>query len=78
MRLAQQGEGRVNPNPLVGALIVKDDDVIARGWHHRYGDLHAERDAFKYAEEHGIRIINCTPGEETDIFPYCPLADLLA
>ncbi len=54
MRLAQQGEGRVNPNPLVGALIVKDDDIIARGWHHRYGDLHAERDAFKYAEEHGI------------------------
>lgn len=54
MRLAQQGEGRVNPNPLVGALVVKDDNVIARGWHHRYGDLHAERDAFKYAEEHGI------------------------
>ena len=54
MRLAQQGEGRVNPNPLVGALIVKNDDIIARGWHHRYGDLHAERDAFKYAEEHGI------------------------
>ena len=54
MRLAQQGEGRVNPNPLVGALIVKDDDIIARGWHHRYGDLHAERDAFKYAEEHDI------------------------
>lgn len=54
MRLAQQGEGRVNPNPLVGALIVKDDDIIAQGWHHRYGDLHAERDAFKYAEEHSI------------------------
>ena len=54
MRLAQQGEGMVNPNPLVGALIVCGDDVVARGYHHRYGDLHAERDAFRYAEEHGV------------------------
>ena len=54
MRLAQQGEGWVNPNPLVGALIVKDDEVIARGWHHRYGDLHAERDAFRNADGQGI------------------------
>jgi diaminohydroxyphosphoribosylaminopyrimidine deaminase/5-amino-6-(5-phosphoribosylamino)uracil reductase len=35
MLLAQQGEGRVNPNPLVGALIVKDDDVVASGYHAR-------------------------------------------
>ena len=54
MRLAQQGEGMVNPNPLVGALIVCGDDVVARGYHHRYGDLHAERDAFRYAEEHDV------------------------
>lgn len=57
MVLAQQGEGRVNPNPLVGALIVKDDDVVASGYHTSYGDLHAEREAFKYADEHGI---DCT------------------
>lgn len=54
MRLAQQGEGWVNPNPLVGALIVKDDEILARGYHHRYGDLHAERDAFRNAEEQGV------------------------
>lgn len=54
MLLAQQGEGRVNPNPLVGALIVKDDDVVASGYHARYGDLHAERMAFKDADEKGI------------------------
>lgn len=53
MILAQQGEGYVNPNPLVGALIVKDDEVVASGYHTRYGDLHAEREAFKYADEHG-------------------------
>lgn len=50
MLLAQRGEGQVNPNPLVGALIVKNDDIVARGYHTRYGDLHAEREAFKDAE----------------------------
>ena len=57
MRLAQQGEGKVNPNPLVGALVVRDDEVIARGFHHRFGDLHAERDAFRYADENNV---DCT------------------
>ena len=56
MLLAQRGEGRVNPNPLVGALIVRDDDVIAQGYHHRCGDLHAEREAFRDAEEKGVDI----------------------
>ena len=51
---AQHGEGQVNPNPLVGALIVKNDDIVARGYHTRYGDLHAEREAFKDAESRGI------------------------
>lgn len=52
--LAQQGEGAVNPNPLVGALIVKDDDVVAGGYHTRYRSLHAEREAFKEADAKGI------------------------
>lgn len=60
MLLAQQGEGKVNPNPLVGALIVKDDEIVAHGYHECYGDLHAERNAFKYAEEHGIDCEGCT------------------
>lgn len=43
LRLAEQGWGRVHPNPLVGALIVADDGhVIAEGWHARYGGPHAE------------------------------------
>ena len=46
MLLAQKGEGMVNPNPLVGALVVKDDEIIAQGYHARYGGLHAERMAF--------------------------------
>lgn len=46
IELAKQGIGKVNPNPLVGAVIVKDDRIIAEGYHARYGELHAERHAF--------------------------------
>lgn len=46
IELAQKGEGAVNPNPLVGAVIVKDNRIIGEGYHARYGDLHAERNAF--------------------------------
>lgn len=43
--LAERGCGWVSPNPMVGAVIVKDGKIIAEGWHHKCGDLHAERDA---------------------------------
>ena len=49
--LAKRGVGWTSPNPLVGAVIVKDGRVIGEGWHHRYGDLHAERDALKNCTE---------------------------
>lgn len=45
LKLAQKGEGRVNPNPLVGAVIVKDGMIIGRGYHREYGGPHAEREA---------------------------------
>lgn len=47
MELAQRGEGMVNPNPLVGAVIVLDGRVLAEGWHERWGGLHAERNALR-------------------------------
>lgn len=46
IELAKRGTGAVNPNPLVGAVIVKDGRVIGEGYHARYGELHAERSAF--------------------------------
>lgn len=46
IELAKKGEGGVNPNPLVGAVIVKDNRIIGEGYHARYGELHAERNAF--------------------------------
>ena len=47
IELARLGIGKVNPNPLVGAVIVKDGKIIAEGYHAKYGELHAERNAFK-------------------------------
>ena len=52
-RLALRGTGRVSPNPLVGAVIVKDGRIIGEGWHAEYGDLHAERNALKNCRERG-------------------------
>lgn len=49
--LARRGEGRVNPNPLVGAVIVKDGTIIGEGWHDRFGGPHAERQAFASCKE---------------------------
>ncbi len=42
---AMKGCGRVNPNPMVGAVIVKQDKIIATGFHEKYGGFHAERNA---------------------------------
>ncbi|WP_296848889.1 bifunctional diaminohydroxyphosphoribosylaminopyrimidine deaminase/5-amino-6-(5-phosphoribosylamino)uracil reductase RibD [Treponema sp.] len=51
--LARGGEGKTNPNPLVGAVIVKDGRVIGEGFHHACGDLHAEREALKNCYQNG-------------------------
>ena len=51
LELAKRGMGHVSPNPMVGAVIVKDDRIIGEGWHERIGGLHAERNAFKNCTE---------------------------
>ncbi len=45
IELARRGIGWTNPNPMVGAVIVKDGRIIGEGWHERCGELHAERNA---------------------------------
>ena len=50
IELAMEGVVKVNPNPLVGAVIVKDGKIISEGYHARYGELHAERHAFSRLE----------------------------
>ncbi|MBQ4464476.1 MAG: bifunctional diaminohydroxyphosphoribosylaminopyrimidine deaminase/5-amino-6-(5-phosphoribosylamino)uracil reductase RibD [Oscillospiraceae bacterium] len=49
--LAKRGTGFVNPNPLVGAVLARDGQIIAEGWHAKYGDLHAERNALKVCDD---------------------------
>nr|WP_302598676.1 bifunctional diaminohydroxyphosphoribosylaminopyrimidine deaminase/5-amino-6-(5-phosphoribosylamino)uracil reductase RibD [uncultured Cellulosilyticum sp.] len=51
LALAKLGEGRVNPNPMVGAIIVKDNKIIGEGYHMAYGQAHAEVNAFKNCNE---------------------------
>jgi diaminohydroxyphosphoribosylaminopyrimidine deaminase/5-amino-6-(5-phosphoribosylamino)uracil reductase len=45
LELAERGKGRVNPNPLVGAVVVRNGQVIGEGFHAELGGLHAERTA---------------------------------
>jgi len=49
--LAKKGCGGVNPNPLVGAVIVKEGKVIGEGYHEIFGGPHAEVNAFRSAKE---------------------------
>lgn len=51
LTLAQKGMGWTSPNPMVGAVIVKDGRIIGEGWHRRCGELHAEREALKACRE---------------------------
>ncbi|MCH4895586.1 bifunctional diaminohydroxyphosphoribosylaminopyrimidine deaminase/5-amino-6-(5-phosphoribosylamino)uracil reductase RibD [Marinilabiliaceae bacterium JC040] len=60
MNLAARGKGGVNPNPLVGAIIVKNDQIVAQGWHKHYGESHAEVNAFKDADENNIDVKGAT------------------
>lgn len=45
IELAKRGMGFVSPNPMVGAVVVRDGKILGEGWHERYGGLHAERNA---------------------------------
>ncbi len=53
LELAEGGRGRVSPNPLVGAVIVRDREVIGEGFHAELGGLHAERAAIEDCRSRG-------------------------
>lgn len=53
LELAERGRGRVSPNPLVGAVIVRDGEVIGEGFHAELGGLHAERAALEDCRRRG-------------------------
>ena len=53
VELAGLGRGKTNPNPIVGAVIVKDGVIIGEGWHKQYGSFHAEREAIFDCQQKG-------------------------
>ncbi|MDQ5821385.1 MAG: bifunctional diaminohydroxyphosphoribosylaminopyrimidine deaminase/5-amino-6-(5-phosphoribosylamino)uracil reductase RibD, partial [Actinomycetota bacterium] len=51
LELAERGRGATRPNPVVGAVIVRDGEVVGEGWHERHGGPHAEVNALAAAGE---------------------------
>jgi diaminohydroxyphosphoribosylaminopyrimidine deaminase/5-amino-6-(5-phosphoribosylamino)uracil reductase len=51
INLAKKGIGKTSPNPLVGAVVVKNDRIIGRGYHKKFGEPHAEINALKACKD---------------------------
>ena len=60
IRLSRDGFGRTAPNPMVGALLVRDGRVMARGLHRAWGEAHAELDVLEDARRQGLDPASCT------------------
>lgn len=78
--LAKKGAGFVSPNPLVGCVVLdKNDNIISTGYHHKYGENHAERDALLKLKNNeakgGTLIVNLEPCSHYGKTPPC--ADLI-
>lgn len=80
IELAKGGEGQTSPNPLVGCVVLdKDGNEVSTGFHHKYGENHAERDALlklsNGEEKGGTLIVNLEPCSHHGKTPPC--ADLI-
>ncbi|MBW8040281.1 MAG: bifunctional diaminohydroxyphosphoribosylaminopyrimidine deaminase/5-amino-6-(5-phosphoribosylamino)uracil reductase RibD [Planctomycetes bacterium] len=54
LKLAQRGIGSVEPNPAVGAVLVKGSQIIGKGWHRKFGGPHAEINALEDCKKLGV------------------------
>lgn len=81
IELAREGKGFVSPNPLVGCVIVKDGNVIGKGYHKKFGEAHAEVNAVNDAKKKGFDLngsavyVNLEPCSHAG--KTAPCADLL-
>lgn len=74
LELAREGLGKTRPNPLVGAVITRDDIVISEGYHKAYGHDHAELDALKkidFQGQGGTLYVNLEPCSHYGKTPPC-------
>lgn len=79
LELAAKGSGSTSPNPLVGAVIVKEGNIIGEGWHERAGGPHAEINAINSASEdveNSTIYVNLEPCSHSGRTPPCA-ADLV-
>lgn len=56
LELAGNGAGRVHPNPVVGAVVVRDGEILGEGWHEEFGGPHAEVNALRDADARGATL----------------------
>lgn len=80
INLAKKGRGKTAPNPLVGCVVLdKNNEIISTGYHHKYGENHAERDALLKltdgSEKDGTLVVNLEPCSHYGKTPPC--ADLI-
>jgi diaminohydroxyphosphoribosylaminopyrimidine deaminase/5-amino-6-(5-phosphoribosylamino)uracil reductase len=81
LKLAARGVGWASPNPMVGAVVVRDGEIVGRGWHRRYGAAHAEVEALNQAGEraHGATLyVTLEPCNHEGLTPPCSRAVLAA
>ncbi|MCH8953958.1 bifunctional diaminohydroxyphosphoribosylaminopyrimidine deaminase/5-amino-6-(5-phosphoribosylamino)uracil reductase RibD [candidate division KSB1 bacterium] len=74
LKLAERGRGKVSPNPLVGAVVTKNNEIIAEGFHREFGGIHAEVAALDSAREdvNGATLyVNLEPCSHTGKQPPC-------
>jgi diaminohydroxyphosphoribosylaminopyrimidine deaminase / 5-amino-6-(5-phosphoribosylamino)uracil reductase len=55
IELAERGAGRVSPNPMVGAVVARDGELLGEGWHDEYGGAHAEVNALAACGDADVR-----------------------